>query len=112
MAEFETRELAPGTVAIQPTGLLNMVAAPALRERLRELVEAGNSRIVVDLVDVESVDSSGLGALISGLKSARLAGGDLRIARPGPQVLTVLEFTSLNRVLQAYDSVESAFDEQ
>ena len=79
-----------------------------LRTRLDELRAAAAD----ESVDGESVASSGLGALISGLKSARLAGGDLRIARPGPQVLTVLEFTSLNRVLQAYDSVESAFDEQ
>lgn len=66
---------------------------------------------MVDLSAVESIDSSGLGALISGLKSARQAGGDLRIVAAGPQVSAVLELTNLNRVLKAYDTAEGAFDD-
>ncbi len=54
--------------------------------------------------------SSGLGALVSGLKVARQAGGDLRIAAPTEQVVTVLELTNLNRVLSTYDSADGAFD--
>ncbi len=53
------------------------------------------SRIVVDLSETEFIDSSGLGALIAGLKIARKAGGDLCIAAPTQQVCTVLELTTL-----------------
>ncbi|MGN6972621.1 STAS domain-containing protein, partial [Neisseria sp. P0009.S001] len=81
-------------------GWLNMVAAPDLREQLRSLVQSGSARVVVDLSGVESIDSSGLGALISGLKAARNAGGDLRISGPNTQVMAVLELTNLNRVLK------------
>ena len=69
------------------------------------------TRVVVDLSAVEFIDSSGLGALISGLKVARQAGGDLRIAAPTRQVITVLELTNLNRVLRAHPDPGSAFDE-
>lgn len=95
----------------QPDGRLNMVAAPDLREQLHSLVREGNSRLVVDLSGVDSIDSSGLGALISGLKVARQAGGDLRIAAPGEQAVAVLELTNLNRVLKSYDHADSAFDD-
>jgi len=54
------------------------------------------------------VDSSGLGALIGGLKTARQADGDLRIAAPTEQVATVLGLTNLDRVLRPFATVEDA----
>lgn len=111
MVEWPTRSAASGAVVLRPEGRLNMVAAPDLREQLHNLVRVGNTRIVVDLSAVETIDSSGLGALISGLKAARQGGGDLRISSPSEQVLAVLELTNLNRVLKATDSPDSAFDE-
>lgn len=61
-----------------------MVAAPGFRELLAHVLDQeGRKQIVVDLAGTEFMDSTGLGALISGLKLARLAGGDLRIAAPG-----------------------------
>lgn len=110
MSHYETRTVGTSTV-VQPTGRLNMVAAPRLREQLRDLVENGSHRLVVDLSTTEFIDSSGLGALVSGLKAARQAGGDLRIARPTPTVLNVFKLTNLDRVLRPRESVEGAFDD-
>jgi anti-anti-sigma factor len=87
-----------------------MVAAPALRKQLNDIVDGGESRIVVDLSATDFIDSSGLGALIAALKIARKAGGDLRIVAPSRQVCTVLELSNLDRVLRSYESAESAFD--
>lgn len=98
-------------MVLRPEGRLNMVAAPDLREQLHGLVNAGHARLVVDLSAVETIDSSGLGALISGLKAARQGGGDLRISAPSEQAMAVLELTNLNRVLQVADSPDSAFDD-
>jgi anti-sigma B factor antagonist len=109
MTEFQTERTAEGVGVIRPVGRLNMVAAPRLRSLVRELVDDGSARVVVDLSRTEFVDSSGLGALISGLKTTRMAGGDLRIAAPGAQVRTVLELTNLSRVLRPRDDVASAF---
>jgi len=80
-----------------------------LREELHALVDSGVNRVVVDLSGVEFIDSSGLGALISGLKAARQAGGDLCITAPNHQATTVLEQTNLNRVLRVHPSSEGAF---
>ena len=62
----------------------------------------------MDLSSTEFMDSSGLGALVAGLKTARQAGGDLRIASPSAQVQTVLSLTNLDRVLRAHETVEQA----
>jgi len=93
-----------------PKGRLDMASAPAFRERVKQLVDSGSHRLLVDLGEVSFVDSSGLGAVIGGLKVARQAGGDLRIARPNEQVKLVLELTSLNRLLQPYGTLEEALE--
>jgi anti-sigma B factor antagonist len=111
MGEWPTRTTDGGATVLRPEGRLNMVAAPDLREQLHALVRAGKTRIVVDLSAVETIDSSGLGALISGLKAARQGGGDLRIASPSEQATAVLELTNLNRVLKSCESPDDAFDE-
>ncbi|AEF40885.1 STAS domain-containing protein [Hoyosella subflava] len=112
MIEFSTRTAESGVAIIEPKGRLNMVAAPRLRELIESTVEAGATRIVIDLSATDFIDSSGLGALISGLKCTRQAGGDLRIAQPNAQIETVLSLTNLNRVLKAYASAEGAFSAQ
>ena len=57
---------------------------------------------------VSFVDSSGLGALISGMKATRIAGGDLRIAQVGDQARLILELTTLDKVMKIYPTVEEA----
>jgi anti-sigma B factor antagonist len=96
------------TAVLQPTGRLNMVAAPAFKSLVEETVAGGRTRIVVDLGAVTFIDSSGLGALIAGLKATRQAGGDLRIADVPEQVMTVLRLTNLDRVLRAHPTVADA----
>ncbi|WP_193607247.1 STAS domain-containing protein [Nocardioides lijunqiniae] len=111
MIEFAVETRDDGIGVVTPQGRLNMVSARRLKEILAELVGGGTHRIVVDLGETTFLDSSGLGALIGGLKSARQAGGDLRIARVSPAVMTVFELTNLDRVLRARDSVDGAFDD-
>ena len=109
MTEFQIETTDTGIGVVRPAGRLNMVAAPRLRSLVAELVARGTARIVVDLSETESMDSSGLGALVAGLKTARQAGGDLRIAGAGPQVQAVLDLTNLGRVLRPRPDVASAF---
>lgn len=97
-----------GVAIVRPSGRLDLLTAVAIKERLNRAVEDGYGRVVVDLASVTFVDSSGLGALIGGLKAARLAGGDLRLARAGEQVRAILDLTTLNRVLPPFQSVEEA----
>ncbi|MFB9070077.1 STAS domain-containing protein [Citricoccus parietis] len=94
---------------VRSEGRLNMVAAPKLKDVISSEIGAGSRQIVVDLGATEFMDSSGLGALIGCLKLARQAGGDLRIANVPPQVLMVLQLTSMDRVLTPYPDSASAF---
>ncbi|WGL50591.1 STAS domain-containing protein [Nocardioides sp. BP30] len=110
MIEFEVTHPEDGVGVVVPRGRLNMVSARRLKELLSELVAAGSTRIVVDMGETTFLDSSGLGALIAGLKTARQAGGDLRVARPTEAVRLVFQLTNMDKVLRPRDSVEGAFD--
>ena len=107
MTSIDVRE-ADGGVVLAPTGRLTVVTAPQLRTAVAERNAAGDRIIIVDLSVTEFVDSSGLGALVSCLKSARQAGGDLRIVAPTEQVSMVLRMTNLDRILQPRASVAEA----
>lgn len=96
------------TAIVRLGGRLGLLSANTVKQRLAEEVAGGRPHLVVDLNDVEFIDSSGLGALIGGLKAARVAGGDLRIARPREQARSVLRLTTLDRVLRGYETVEEA----
>ncbi|MFJ2504190.1 STAS domain-containing protein [Microbacterium sp. AGC62] len=99
-----------GYAVIALSGRLTASGAPLLRNAVGDLVTAGEPHIVIDMAELAFVDSSGLGALVGGLKSARVAGGDLRIAAVPEAVRTVLRLTNLDRVLRDYPTPESAFD--
>jgi len=111
MIDFDVRTTDAGIGVVTPQGRLNMVAARQLRETLTGLVTDGTTRIVVDLAETTFLDSSALGALIAGLKTARQAGGDLRIARPTEAVLTVFRLTNMDKVLRPREDVDGAFDD-
>lgn len=108
--EIVKSDVETGVAVLRLDGRLNLVSAPRLKAAIDESVEAGRTRVVVDLAAVSFMDSSGLGALIAGLKKARQASGDVRITGVTQQVATVLQLTNLDRVLRAHPSVEAATD--
>lgn len=95
---------------IRAEGRLTATSVPVLRAAIAGLVEDGDTRVVIDLSATEFIDSSGLGVLIGGLKTARQAGGDLRIAGATDAVRKVLSLTNLDRVLRNHSSAAEAFD--
>jgi anti-sigma B factor antagonist len=62
--------------------------------------------VVLQLDQVEFVDSSGLGALVRLMQAARLKGGDLKLSGVPPKIRKTLEMTSLLSQFETYDSIE------
>src|SRR5437588_10109613 len=99
---------AQDVTVVAPSGRLDMASAPSLRSEFQQLVESGVTRIVVDLGEVPFMDSTGVGTIIGGLKLARAAGGNLRIARPQGAIQLVLSLSNLEKVLHPYPTIEAA----
>lgn len=79
-----------------------------LKTRMLDLFEEGKNNMVVDLGGVRFVDSSGLGALVSGFKNASARNGNLKLASLQPQVQSMFELTRLHRVFEIFNSSEDA----
>ena len=97
-----------GCTVLSVSGEVDLATAPRLREALTNLVAEGELRLVVDLTSTEFLDSTGLGALVTGLKRIRAKGGEMRVVCTSPRVCKVFEITSLDRVLPLFESVEEA----
>jgi anti-sigma B factor antagonist len=81
-----------------------------LKEFILAMIERGDATIVVQLANVRFIDSSGLGALLSGYKNAAAKSGKLSLSNLQPQVLSMFELTRLNRVFEIYPDLQEAFD--
>ena len=81
-----------------------------LKEYILHMIERGEVNIIVQLESVRFIDSSGLGALLSGYKNAAVKSGKLALACCRPQVLSMFELTRLNRVFEIYTDVNEAFE--
>ncbi len=99
---------AEGLAILHLTGRLDLASASNFRNQVTELLGDGVSVVILDLGEVPFVDSSGLGAIVAGLKAARQSGGDLRLAGAQEQMRSLLELTTLVSVLQPYATIEEA----
>jgi|JI10StandDraft_1071094.scaffolds.fasta_scaffold151870_3 anti-sigma B factor antagonist len=104
---FETTVIGTVTTLVAPSEL-DARNSTAARDHLKKLVEGGASRLVIDLSTVSFIDSSALGALLTVLKAARAAGGDVKLCGMTPPVKTIFELTRLFRVFDVFPSAESA----
>jgi anti-sigma B factor antagonist len=80
-----------------------------LKEYILHLIERGERNIIVQLERVRFIDSSGLGALLSGHKNAAAKSGKLALANVQKQVLSMFELTRLNTVFEIYADLNEVF---
>ncbi len=105
---IEEKSGGEGYEIIAVSGRLNGASAPEFKQSIRRIVESGKSKLILDMAGVSFIDSSGLSALISGLKAAREAGGFLRLASLGTQALAVIKLMMLDRVFDVYADANAA----
>ena len=82
--------------------------AVQLREAIRELISKGVKKIIVGLGNVNYIDSSGLGELVSSYTTAKNQGADLKLLNLTKKVKDVLQVTKLYTVFDIYDDEASA----
>jgi anti-sigma B factor antagonist len=94
---IRTRREDPWTV-LEVGGELDLHTSTELRDQLTGLIDAGDTRLVVDLADVSFMDSSSLGVLVACLKRVREKGGDIALTGADGSPLKVLSLTGMDNV--------------
>ena len=98
-----------GAAVISVSGEVDVAAAPALRDSLARILAAGTGgMVVVDLVGVTFIDSTGLGVLIGAHKRCAEGGRELRVVVGEPRILKVFEITGLTDLLSIHPTLDLA----
>ncbi|SPE18301.1 Anti-sigma factor antagonist [Candidatus Sulfotelmatomonas gaucii] len=79
-----------------------------LRDAIRDLIGKGQRRILLDLGEVNYIDSSGLGELVSAFTTAKNQGANLKLLKLTKKVHDLLQLTKLYTVFDIYDDEASA----
>jgi len=97
-----------GSTVIAVGGEIDVYTAPKLREKLINLVESGSYHLIVDMEEVEFLDSTGLGVLVGGLKRVRAHDGSIDLVCTQGRILRIFRITGLSKVFDIYDTVSAA----
>ena len=99
---------ADGTTVVAVGGEIDVYTAPRLRDKFTELVAAGSYDIIVDMQNVEFLDSTGLGVLVGALKKVRQHDGSLELVCTQERLLKIFRITGLAKVFVIHESPDEA----
>lgn len=98
-----------GVTILEPKGKITIgVGDVALREAVHEAVDAGATKILIDLGEVSTIDSSGIGELVAAYTTVTNRGGNLKLLNLPPKVQDILQITQLVTVFDVLESEEDA----
>ena len=97
-----------GIVLVRAEGQLIVGNRQELKNLVTERLEAGERRFVIDFSRTGSIDSSGLGALVTISKQVREQGGEMRLAGLNDDLRTLFELTKLDTLFTISNSAEQA----
>ena len=109
--DVSTHHHGPVTV-VTARGEIYFVTAPRLRTMLLDLTGQGRHHLVIDLREVDFMDSSALGVLAGGLKRSRAGDGSYQVVCTTERLLAIFRITGLDRAMTICGSVEQALANQ
>ena len=103
-----TREV-DGVAVVDLTGRITLgEGSVQLRDTVRDLVNKGKKRILLNLAEVDYIDSSGLGELVSAYTTSKNQGATLKLLKLTRKVHDLLQLTKLYTVFDIYDDEATA----
>jgi anti-sigma B factor antagonist len=106
--EISRQVLEPDITLVQLKGRLDARSSDQVRAVLQTLSEMDQVKIIVDLQNVPFIDSSGLAALVSGLRTVREKGGTIMLSGAQSQAQVVFRLTMLDRVFAIHPTFHEA----
>lgn len=106
--EITQRTIDEKTCVISLDGTLNARSADQVKETFRDVAAKGIQQVVLDLGSVPFIDSSGLAALVSGLKTLNEKDGGLKLASLQSQADLLFKLTMFDKVFEIFADVDSA----
>ena len=106
--ELSEESLDPQTHLIAVRGEVHVSTAPEFSERLNDAIAKGMTGVVIDMTNVEFIDSTGLSVLLNALRRVTRQQGSLALAVSNPTVLRLFEITRLDSTFDIAPDREGA----
>jgi anti-sigma B factor antagonist len=97
---------------LEVSGELDLAAAASLEEELDRALSSGSQVIVIDLKELDFIDSTGLSVLVRAHQRAHETGLEMGLVNPGAQVERLLSLTGLAARLTLSDSLRDALSQE
>lgn len=102
------RDIDGTTTVLDLAGEVDVYTAPMLKEAMTKQVDAGKRNLLINLSNVEYLDSTGLGILIGGVKRLRESQGTLKMFGASPRITRIFDITGLNAIFDVYANEQDA----
>ncbi len=106
--QISDRKVDDDTHVVSVTGEIDLFTAPEFKQRMSAPIDAGRSRLVVDLSETTFIDSSSLGVLIGAHRRLKLRGGALLVVCENEAITKTFKITGLDGVFTIAPSVDAA----
>ena len=97
-----------GVTVVAPTVDIDLSRSPELKSTLRQALDAGTDKLIIDLSGVEYMDSSGLATLVETMRHAKGANATLTLAGLHEKVRAIFEIAKLDAFFLIVDTRDEA----
>ena len=105
---IESRER-NGVVILDLQGkLMGGPDAETFKSTIHKAIEKGRKQVIVNLHNIDWINSTGMGILISGYTTMRRSGGDLKLLHVSDKIKSILYVTKLNLIFKCFDNEDEA----
>jgi anti-sigma B factor antagonist len=107
---IDDRQIGDDTHVVTVAGEIDLFTAPEFKQRVSAPIDAGRTRLIVDLTGTTFIDSSSLGVLIGAHRRLRRLNGSLVIVAIGEPILKTFRITGLDGVFTIVSSLDEALN--
>jgi anti-sigma B factor antagonist len=95
-------------VSFQDTNRFNALVTDGVKEELKSLFSSPNTKLILDLTNIQFIDSSGFGVFLSIMKTANNSYGHFKISNISEEVMELFKLLQLHNVFEIYNKREDA----
>jgi anti-sigma B factor antagonist len=107
---IEDRAVGDDTHVVAVAGEIDLFPAPAFTQRISAPIDAGRTRLIVDLTAATFIDSSSLGVLIGAHRRLKRRGGAMAVVCENDAIIKTFRITGLDSVFRLVRTVDEAFN--
>jgi anti-sigma B factor antagonist len=95
-----------GVPVVELEGEIDLSTSAIFKETVYQVIESGHKDVIIDLNELEFMDSTGLGVLVAALKKTTMEGGSIRLICNKRNILKVFTITGLDKVFSIYANLQ------